>query len=111
MVICRVASADFSASGTSDAQIDHGRDGDPGIAEFFDGPIRIGVGRQHHHPLGRLDRPAMDQALRRRSQHDAGQVVVAEHGRLLVSPARRRSRHGRASVMRSASTSGTQWSA
>ena len=51
-------------------------------------PVAVGVGGQHHGGVHGLDRVAVDQALRRRCQHDARQIVVAEHRRLLEDAGR-----------------------
>ncbi len=49
--------------------------------------VGVGVGGQHHRATRRLHRIAVNQALHRRAEHHAGQVVVAKHCGLLKRPA------------------------
>ena len=65
------------------AQVDDSLHFDASAAQIERGCVAFGIRRQHDRALKRLHRIAMDQSLCRRGQHHAGQVVVAEYGRLL----------------------------
>jgi hypothetical protein len=65
------------------AQVDHGGDLDAGPEEIQHHPVGVAVGGEDDGSLKRLDGVAVDQALRRRPEHDAGQVVVPEDRGLL----------------------------
>ena len=69
------------------AQVDHGGDLDANPEKIQHHPVSVAVGGEDDSPLERLDGVAADQALRRRPEHDAGQVVVPEDCGLLHRPA------------------------
>ena len=71
-----------------DAQVDQGGDLDPGVGQVERHGGAVLVAAQHDRALARFDSVELDQALGGRALHDAGQVVVAELGRLLDRAAR-----------------------
>ena len=50
--------------------------------------IAVTIGDEHHRSVERLDRIEVNQSLSRRAEHDAGQVVVLKHSRLLEAARR-----------------------
>ena len=65
------------------AKIDHRRDLDTGLQQVEGGGVSFPAGGRDHGPVAGPDPVMPDQPLRRRKEHRAGQVVVAEHDRLL----------------------------
>ena len=76
------------------AQIDHGLHLGAGIAQIQRHAIGIVIGGQHHRLASGPDAIEADQPLGRRAMHDAGQIVVAEDGRLLEGAGRHHDRFG-----------------
>ena len=66
------------------AQIDDGGNPDALGQQIQRRHVAIGIRRQHHRVVHRLDAVAVDETLRGRREHDPGKVVVAEYGRLFV---------------------------
>ena len=72
----------------SGAHIDDAGDFDAGIQQIERDAIAVAVGGRHHGAVAGLHAIEADQALRSGAEHHAGQVIVVEDERLLVTAAR-----------------------